>query len=276
LITGGARGIGFTTAQRFGREGALVAVNDIEADLCETAVTQLAQEGITAIPVAFDVSKSAEVDEGVSRVVAEFGALNVLVNNAGVVRMPPAARARAAQWAERKAAGDAWGSLQATVNTDDELWYFHMRVMADGVFFCIRAALREMERTGSGAIVNVASTGAYARAAELPYYGAAKAVVVSLTRSIGLEVAGAGIRVNAVSPGPVDTQIFRNNRVSLSNTSQPRQAAPAADASSAGSAGEVPLGRFARPDEIASAILFLASDEASFCCGEILPLTGGT
>ena len=168
------------------------------------------------------------------------------------------------------------GLLESTVNTDDELWYFHMRVMADGVFFCIRAALREMEKVGSGAIVNVASTGAYERAAELPYYGAAKAVVVSLTRSIGLEVAGAGIRVNAVSPGPVDTNIFGNNRVGRARPTPALDNLPSPDQSSAGSAGAVPLGRFARPDEIASAILYLASEEASFCCGEIFPVTGGT
>jgi 3-oxoacyl-[acyl-carrier protein] reductase len=134
-----------------------------------------------------------------------------------------------------------------------------MSTLLDGVFYCTRAALRIMEPVGSGAIVNVSSMGAFQRSPTAPHYAAAKAGVVAFTRAVGQEVAGAGIRVNAVAPGPFDTDI----------------AGRLSDGARSALADMVPLGRLGDPAEFAEVVLFLASDDASFCVGEVFTVSGG-
>jgi 3-oxoacyl-[acyl-carrier protein] reductase len=155
----------------------------------------------------------------------------------------------------RRAAGQPGGSFSVTVNTTDTLWREHMAVMLDGVFYGTRAALRHMEPQGAGAIVNTASIGAFYPAPDYPFYAAAKAGVVAFTRSVAHEVAGAGIRVNAVAPGSTATAIMGNTETGSFSS---RNA----------------CGRIGQPSEIAEAILFLASDRASYSFGEILSVSG--
>jgi 3-oxoacyl-[acyl-carrier protein] reductase len=207
----------------------------------------------------FDVSLSSQVEEAVAHLVGVTGRLDVLVNNAGFLQFPPDMRKRVGAWEAARLRGEAWGSLASTTSTDDELWRGTMSVMLDGVFYCTRAALRWMEQSKSGAIVNVSSMGAYQRSPTAPHYAAAKAGVIAFTRSVGQEVAGAGIRVNAVAPGPFATEI----------------AGRLPDGVKSPLAMTVPGGKLGNPSELAAVVLFLASDEASFCAGEVFTVSGG-
>jgi len=233
-------------------------VNDLDGARADTVATAIRDAGGRAVACPFDVASSRAVDTTIDTIVREHGSIDVLVNSAGFLRNPPAARERQRAWDERRGRGEPWGSLHATVAVTDELWHSHVSVLLDGVFFCTRAALRHMEARGRGAIVNVASIGGITASPGVPYYAAAKAGVIALTRSIGVEVAGAGVRVNAVAPGPVDTEILGPSLGSASPL-----------------AARTPIGRLGDPAEVAAAILFLASDAASFCCGEVLTVSGG-
>jgi 3-oxoacyl-[acyl-carrier protein] reductase len=146
--------------------------------------------------------------------------------------------------------------IDVTAWLTDEQWRRTMSVNLDGVFFCVRAALRVMLPRRSGSIVNIASAAGVNPVPGLPHYSASKAAVIALTRSVAKEVAGRGVRVNAIAPGGVDT--------------------PMAARTPAGVGPAVPLGRLATPAEIAAAALFLATDESSYVTGETLNVNGGT
>jgi 3-oxoacyl-[acyl-carrier protein] reductase len=259
LVTGAGQGLGLAVASALASEGALVAVNDIDASLCEHVVAEITARGERALSLPFDVSSSSQVDDAVAHLVGETGRLDVLVNNAGFLRFPRDMRKRVRAWEDAQQRGEPWGSLETTTSTDDETWRTTIAVMLDGVFYCTRAALRVMEPAKSGAIVNVSSMGAFQRSPTAPHYAAAKAGVIAFTRSVGQEVAGAGIRVNAVAPGPFATDIA--GRLPSGVTSP--------------LAMTVPSGRLGEPSELAEVVLFLASDEASFCVGEVFTVSGG-
>jgi 3-oxoacyl-[acyl-carrier protein] reductase len=259
VVTGAARGLGFAIADRLGSEGGIVFVNDVDETAATAAATTLVGAGRRAYPTAFDVSDSRSVDKAFESIAGRFGTVDVLVNNAGLLRFPPGGRRRHEAWDAARAAGRPWGSLGSTLAIDDDQWRLHVSVLLDGTFFCTRAALRLMEPVGSGAIVNVASMGALQRSPAAPHYAAAKAGVLAFTRAVGLEVAGAGIRVNAVAPGPFDTEIAGKLPAGVPSPM----------------AANIPLARLGHPAELASVVAFLASDEASFCIGEIFTVSGG-
>lgn len=236
LITGGSRGIGRAAALAFAREGADVVLTCVQREDCaQEVVEEIREMGRKAIFFKVDVGDYEDVEEMVNEVVSLFGTVDVLVNNAGLGRH---------------------GNLQST--TIDE-WTTLQGVNLDSVFHCCKTVLPLMKSNGGGSIVNVASISGHIGDPFNLAYSAMKAGVLGLTRSLAVQEAPHGIRVNAVSPGIVDTDMTR------------KEPPPALEAA----VRMVPFGRMAQPQEVASAILFLASDDASYITGETIRVTGG-
>jgi NAD(P)-dependent dehydrogenase (short-subunit alcohol dehydrogenase family) len=239
LVTGSGSGIGRATAQIFAREGAKVVVADVVVDGGEETVRLIKAAGGEAIFVKTDVSKSADVEAMIKKVVDTYGRLDCAFNNAGIE-----------------------GALQPTNEYDEAVWDRVLGINLKGVWLCMRAEIRQMLSQGGGAIVNTASVAGLVGIQGMSAYVAAKHGVAGLTKTAALEYAKAGIRVNAVCPGGVDTpmvkRVFGNN---------PQLAEAAA-------AGE-PVGRLAQPAEIGEAVVWLCSDAASFVTGLPMAVDGG-
>jgi len=237
LVTGAATGIGRATALALGAAGANVVVNHLgRPEDAEAVVRELELGGSEALAVEADVSNSAQVARLVHAAQARFGAIDILVNNAGVLLQKPFLEMAEADW-------------DRVLDTD-----------LKSVFLCCRAALPAMVERGEGCIINVASELGYLGRAEYTAYTAAKAGVITLTRALAREFAPA-IRVNAIAPGPVATDMLDPSVMS------PEMIRKEAD---------IPMGRVGRPEEIASTAVFLASDHASFYCGQVLSPNGGS
>jgi len=258
-VTGGGSGIGEATCARLAADGARVAV--IDRDESAAALTaKLAGDGL---PVVADVRDSAEVDAAVAKVEAELGPVDVWVNNAGISGGPHSERVnpRAEQQLAELAAGEAVSTaLEATVGMSDEEWRQMLSVHLDGTFYGTRAAARSMAARGGGVIVNMASICGIEGCTGHPHYSAAKGGILAFTRTVAKELIQQGIRVNAIAPGFVDTQL-----VSGSLTE------PLVGAVVMGT----PQARLGRPEEIAATISFLCSDDASFFVGETVSPNGG-
>ena len=238
LVTGGTRGIGAAAVEAFLDAGARVAVNGRSVQSTEKALTHLPTE---AFGVAGDVASASECWSIVASAVAEMGGLDVLVNCAGVAR---------------------GSSVESVTETD---WDDVLDINLKGTFFCIQAALPHL-RASQGNVVNLASDAGLIGEVGLAVYCASKGGVVNLTRALALELAP-DVRVNCVCPGYVDTDMVRRDVINASG--DPR----AAERTLAASA---PLNRIAPPAEIATAILYLASDHARFITGSALQIDGGT
>jgi NAD(P)-dependent dehydrogenase (short-subunit alcohol dehydrogenase family) len=240
LVTGAASGMGLATAQAFGEAGAAVVLANFKEDAVEAAAQELVAAGHKALAVRCDVSDDAEVAAMVDRTVDEFGRLDAAFNNAGVMaRIAPTAESTREDW--------------------DRVIGVNLR----GVWSCMRHELRQMERQGSGAIVNNASVGALTGNPGIASYIASKHGVVGLTRTAALEYVKRGIRVNAVNPGLIDTQVARD----VVNGDEQAYVEIAK---------HVPIGRAGRPEEIASAVLWLCSPGASYVVGHALTVDGGS
>ncbi len=238
VVTGAAKGIGAVTAEAFGRERARVAALDIDGAGVDSVAAALSARGVDAIGVKTDVTSSAAVRAAVDTVLARWGRVDVLVNNAG-----------------------GFAVMRTFEDTEESEWEAIVRSNLTSVFLVCKAVLPVMKRQKAGRIVNLASVVARGGAVRVPaHYAAAKAGVIALTRMLALEVADLGITVNAVAPGTTAT-----DRVIAART--PEETARVAAA--------IPLGRLGRPAEIAEAILFLASDAASFVTGAVLDVNGG-
>ncbi len=244
MITGGAGGIGAETARLFCAEGARVAIVDLDPDRLRDVAAAIAEEvpGAAILPVAADISGEDEAARAVAETVAEFGALTVLVNNAGVREFGPLAEA------------------------SEESWRRIIDVNLLGTANCAKAALPELRKAGAAAIVNVSSVHAEVGRAGMGQYDATKAAIVSLTRTWAWEEAEHGIRVNAVCPGGTLTP-YHLTRYRDLGVSEETLRAKQADVCL--------MGRWAEVREIAYPILFLASDEASFVTGATLMVDGG-
>jgi 3-oxoacyl-[acyl-carrier protein] reductase len=258
LVTGGGSGIGAAIARSFDAEGARVAVLDLDPDAAHRIADELAQ----GLAVPCDVTDRAAVDTAVDDVARHWGGrLDVLVNNAGAVGREEADRLTPRMEAQRAetATGRVTTALDAALDLTDDQWRRMLASHLDGTFYCTRAALRVMSPAGSGVIVNMASICGLVGCAGAPHYSAAKAGVLGFTRAVAKDVIRRGIRVNAVAPGYVDTPFL--------DVQTPAFRAAQALAK--------PIGRLGTPAEVAAAVVFLASDDASFFVGETLSPNGG-
>ena len=240
IVTGGGGTIGSAIARRLDAEGATVVVADVRADAAEEVAAELKR----GMPLAFDVSSSAEWKAAVDKVVAEHGRLDVLVNNAGT-------------------------HLQALVeDMADEEWDRVIRTNAYSVFYGCRAALVPMRAQGKGAIVNIV-TGQFG-VAYSSAYTASKFLVHGFSQCLVLEVARYGIRVNCLAPGAIPNTGFERwyrEKAALLGTDYERFLESALDS--------IPLHRFGRPEEIAEGALYLASDDSAYVTGQLLGVDGG-
>lgn len=244
FITGGGSGLGRAMAVAFAAEGATVAVMDLRGDAARETVDALAGSGHLALEG--DVSDSAAVNAAFARVDAELGALHVLVNNAGVDRTP----------------GDGWDAAlrgeQQILHMSDDGWRRMMDIHLGGAFYCVRAAVPIMQRSGGGSIINISSIAGLAGMGQ-PHYATAKAGLLGLTRSLARPLGPLGIRINAICPGAIKTAM---------TDAVP---APMMDMLVAAT----PLGRVGAPEEIATTAVYLASDDSSFVTGQWISPNGG-
>jgi NAD(P)-dependent dehydrogenase (short-subunit alcohol dehydrogenase family) len=239
LVTGAAAGMGLATAQAFAAAGAAVVLADVKEEIVQAEAAKLVASGHKALALGYDVSDDDQVAAMVVRTVAEFGRLDAAFNNAGVMaRIAPTADSSRADW--------------------DRV----IGINLQGVWSCMKYELQQMQKQGSGAIVNNASIGAQTGNPGIASYIASKHGVIGLTRTAALEYVKQGIRVNAVNPGLIDTQIARD----VVNGDEQAYAALEQG---------VPMGRAGRPEEIASAVLWLCSPGASYVVGHALTVDGG-
>ncbi len=239
IVTGGATGIGRAVASRLVSEGAAVVIAGRREDVGEQAAAKLRDDGGRALFVATDVTVEGEAERLVQAAVAEFGQLDGAVNNAGGV--------------------NAAGPVHAV---DDTAWHTELEQNLTSVFHCLKFQIPAMTAAGGGSIINNASIGGVRGIPGMAAYVAAKHGVVGLTRSAALESAASGVRVNALVTGNVDTPLYRNLLGAPPHGELP---GPASN----------PTGRVSSPDEIASFVAFLLSDESAFITGAALAIDGG-
>jgi NAD(P)-dependent dehydrogenase (short-subunit alcohol dehydrogenase family) len=239
LVTGAAAGVGLATARAFAQAGAAVVLADFKEDAVKAESRKLAAAGQKAIAIRCDVSDDTQVAAMVERTVTEFGRIDAAFNNAGVM-----------------------AHIAPTAESTREEWDRVIGINLRGVWSCMKHELRQMQRQGSGAIVNNASVGALTGNPGIGSYIASKHGVIGLTRTAALEYIKHGIRVNAVNPGLIDTQIARDV---VSGDEQ----------AYAEIAKHVPIGRAGTPEEIASAVLWLCSPGSSYVVGHSLTVDGG-
>ena len=240
VVTGGGRGIGLACSQALAEAGARVVIADIDPDMAAEGQAELDRAGLRAETMALDVTRPDDVTAAAERIVADHGGIDILVNNAGI--------ARSGVPAEQVA---------------DEHWLNVIDVNLNGVFWCCRAFGNHMLKAGKGAIVNIGSMSGFIanKPQEQSFYNASKAAVHHLTKSLAAEWGARGVRINAVAPTYIETPLTRFGMddpqlypVWLENT---------------------PMRRVGQPDEIASVVLFLASDAASLMTGSIVLADGG-
>jgi NAD(P)-dependent dehydrogenase (short-subunit alcohol dehydrogenase family) len=243
VVTGAAGGFGKATARRLLREGARVALWDIDSERVRAAAQELDADGSASLAIAVDVGDSSAVDRAAEQTRAALGPIGALVNNAGVVDA-------ALPW-----------------DVSDDSWERHFRVNADGAFYCVRACLPDMRERRYGKIVNIGSLAAQqGRPTTNPAYPASKGAVLGLTVSLARHLGELGICVNAINPGFIRTEIH--------DQFTPEELAPLT--------ADIPLhrrgerGAHGRPEDIAAAVLFLVSPDSDFITGEYLSVNGGT
>jgi NAD(P)-dependent dehydrogenase (short-subunit alcohol dehydrogenase family) len=240
LVTGAGSGLGLATAQAFAESGAAVVLADRHGEAVRCAAAELTARGHRAVAIRCDVADDGQVEAMVRETVSTFGRLDAAYNNAGVQNV-----------------------LAATADTTREDFDRVMGINLRGVWSCMKFELQQMRRQGSGTIVNCSSLGGLIGGAERGIYHAAKHGVLGFTKSAALEYAARGIRINAVCPGLIQT--------------------PMSDQMVAAGQGEalealeknIPMARVGRPQEIASAVLWLCSDAASYVTGQSLSVDGG-
>jgi len=240
IVTGAASGIGRGIATLFAQEGARVVVADIDDDGGTRVARELGGAAVARY-IHADVSDGAQVRALVEGTIAAFGGVDILVNNAAIV------------------------IFKKLVETEEEEWDRVIATNLRSVYLCSRYTIPQMIRRGGGAIVNISSVRALATTPLVTSYDATKGAIIALTRGLALEHARDGIRVNCVLPGSIDTPVFRSNLRADGDEEEGYRAA----------ADSIPLGRAGQPLDIARAVLFLVSDEASYATGAPFLIDGG-
>jgi 3-oxoacyl-[acyl-carrier protein] reductase len=236
IVTGGARGIGKAVGSAFVREGAKVCLVDVDQGMLETTKNEIQKNREEILALPCDITKSADVKASMNQVQKTWGRIDILVNNAGIIRR---------------------GTIE-TVTEED--WDRVIAVNLKGTFNCCKAVAGIMKQQGYGKIVNVSSiAGKMGDITSAPGYGPSKAGVDALTKTLARQLAAYGINVNGVSPHAIETEMS-------AQWSEERRREIIAS---------IPLGRLGKPEDVAEAVLFLASDDASFITGEILDVNGG-
>ena len=241
IVTGGGSGIGRETCKLFAQEGAVVIVADRDVSSAKRVAEDIIKSGGKAEAIAVDVTKSADIKSMIDHAVSGHGRLDILVNNAG------------------------YGIAGTVVDTSEEDWNALMAVNVNGVYLGCKYAIPIMEKQGGGVIVNTASTVARVGITNRAAYVASKGAVGALTRAMALDHVGSNIRINAVGPGTIESPYFDDIFAKAADPVALRK----------GLEARQPMNRLGKPIEIAKAILFLASDDASFCTGTILFADGG-
>ena len=237
VVTGAGSGIGRATAELFAAEGVRVTVADVDGEAGQETVHAIRNAGGEARFAPTDVSAADQVEAMVQATLSAFGGIDILLNNAGVL------------------------TFGTVLDTDLETWNRVIGINLTGVYLCSRAVLPHMIERGGGSIINVSSsTGAHDANANTAAYVTSKGGVTLLTRAMAIDHASHGVRINAIAPGPTDTQMLRDN---LTETER--------DAF----AQTFPMQRLARPGEPAQAVLFLASDASAYVTGAVLAVDGG-
>lgn len=240
IITGARRGMGRTHAITLAKAGAKVVVSDISLEDCQEVVEEIKEAKGEAMAVKCDVSKKEEVDEMIKKVVEKWGKVDILVNNAGIVQFVPFLEMR------------------------EEDWDKTLDINLKGYFLCAQAAAKEMVKQKSGVIINIASVAMGQQGVGFPnivHYCASKGGIVGMTEALAVELASYNIRVNAISPGMIETPMID----SVKQDPKMMEAMLA----------RVPMHRVGRPEEVSNLVLFLASDVSSYMTGSTVVIDGG-
>jgi NAD(P)-dependent dehydrogenase (short-subunit alcohol dehydrogenase family) len=241
IITGAGQGIGEAIARRFAEEGAHVVIAELKLDTGEAAAAELRIRGYSALAIQTDIADAQQVNHAVERTVKEFGRVDILVNNAGIdVFHPP-------------------------LDTSDAEWQRCFSVNLDGVWYCCRAVLPYMLQNERGSIINIASVHAFQIIPHCFPYPVTKHAVIGLTRALAVEYGAKNVRVNAICPGYILTQINIDYWNTFPDPTAERQRANEMQ----------PMKRIGTPDEVAWTAVFLASDEAGFITGASIMVDGG-
>jgi 2-hydroxycyclohexanecarboxyl-CoA dehydrogenase len=243
IVTGGGGGIGGATCRRFAREGARVAVFDMNLDAAETVAAQIRADGGQGQAHAFrcDITDRAAVDAAVAAAQERFGPIDVLVNNAG------------------------WDVFKPFTKTEPAQWDKLIAINLTGALHMHHAVLPGMAARKAGRIVNIASDAARVGSSGEAVYAACKGGLVAFSKTIAREHARHGITVNVVCPGPTDTALFADYKQGAGNPEKLMEAFTRS----------IPLGRIGQPDDLPGAIVFFASDDAAFVTGQVLSVSGG-
>lgn len=247
VVTGAAQGLGLSITEQLARNGATVVMADLQARKVEVEAGNLKQKGLEVFSSYLDVGDSTVVNKFFDKIADEYGRLDILVNNAGVGQ-----------------------KVTPIVQLDDTEWDRVIRTTLGGTFYCCRAAGSIMERQESGKIVNISSINGQNPAALVAAYNVAKEGVISLTRTLALELAAYGVTVNAVCPGPVYTEFNQSSMAQRCKTlglTEDQMIERIRDA--------IPLGRWGEPKDIAHSVAFLCSPAAGWITGEVLRVSGG-
>ncbi len=267
LVTGGSEGLGKGIVDAFVREGARVAINGRNAEKLASAVIDVCQNAgassAAVIGVAADIGDSAAVSAMFAEILAKFGTLDILINNAALTPSDAESAKSRIEFMQMITTPIAKHSLKVTSQMSDERWLKMINTNLNGLFYCTREALRIMEPKGYGKIVNVGSVaGISGVSAHSPHYSASKGGMVAFTKSVAVEVAGAGINVNCIAAGGIATAAWDE-----------------AAARVPGFMGQImqmiPAGRIGTIEEYSSLALYLSSDDAGYLMGQIISPNGG-